>query len=78
MFRASIDITREVCPMTWVRVKLKLEELSPGDRLEVRLRGDEPRRNLPRNAASEGHRVEAMTEHDDGSASLVIEVGAGP
>lgn len=77
MPRASIDITKEVCPMTWVRVKLRLEELTPGDTLEVRLRGDEPRRNLPRNARDEGHRVSALNELPDGTASFVIEVGPG-
>jgi TusA-related sulfurtransferase len=61
--------------MTWVRVKLRLEALEPGDVLEVRLRGDEPRRNLPRNARDDGHAVAPLVEHDDGSATLVITVG---
>jgi tRNA 2-thiouridine synthesizing protein A len=77
MPRASIDITREVCPMTWVRVKLRLEELNVGDTLEVRLRGDEPRRNLPRNARDEGHQVSGLNEQADGTATFVIEVGPG-
>ncbi|MDX2011330.1 MAG: sulfurtransferase TusA family protein [Myxococcaceae bacterium] len=62
--------------MTWVRVKLALEALEPGDVLEVHLKGDEPRRNLPRNARDDGHQVEPLTEHADGSATLVITVGA--
>lgn len=77
MPRTAIDITREVCPMTWVRVKLKLEELEPGDELEVRLRGDEPRRNLPRNARDDGHTVAPLVEHEDGAATLVITVAGG-
>ncbi len=51
----TIDITGEVCPMTFVRTKLKLERLQPGDVLHVRLRGDEPLRNVPRAARDEGH-----------------------
>lgn len=74
MPHAVIDITREVCPMTWVRVKLRLEALETGDTLEVLLRGAEPLRNLPRNAADEGHLVRSLDALEDGSTRLVIEV----
>lgn len=70
-----IDISREVCPMTWVRVKLKLETLEPGDTLEVHLRGDEPLRNLPRNARDDGHVVRSLETRADGGSTLVLEVG---
>jgi tRNA 2-thiouridine synthesizing protein A len=51
----AIDITGEVCPMTFVRTKLCLERMRPGDVLSVRLHGDEPLRNVPRAARDEGH-----------------------
>jgi tRNA 2-thiouridine synthesizing protein A len=51
----TIDITGEVCPMTFVRTKLRLERMQPGEVLSVRLRGDEPLRNVPRAAREEGH-----------------------
>ncbi len=51
----DIDITGEVCPMTFVRTKLRLERMKPGETLNVRLRGDEPLRNVPRAARDEGH-----------------------
>ncbi len=51
----TIDITGEVCPMTFVRTKLRLERMQPGDVLHVRLRGAEPLRNVPRAARDEGH-----------------------
>ena len=57
MPRAPLDITRDVCPMTYVRVKLKLEELEDGEELEVLLRGAEPLKNVPRSAREEGHEV---------------------
>ena len=53
----TIDITAEVCPMTFVRTKLRLERMKPGEVLEVRLRGDEPLRNVPRAAREEGHQI---------------------
>ncbi len=51
----TIDITGEVCPMTFVRTKLRLERMRPGEILSVRLRGEEPLRNVPRSARDEGH-----------------------
>ena len=41
--------------MTFVRTKLRLERMQPGEVLAVRLRGDEPLRNVPRAARDEGH-----------------------
>ena len=51
----TIDITGEVCPMTFVRTKLRLERMRPGEVLRVRLRGEEPLRNVPKAARDEGH-----------------------
>jgi tRNA 2-thiouridine synthesizing protein A len=56
----TIDITNEVCPMTFVRTKLKLERMRPGEVLSVRLRGEEPLRNVPRAAREEGHAILAI------------------
>ena len=53
----SIDITGEVCPMTFVRTKLRLERMRPGEILSGRLRGDEPLRNVPKAARDEGHMI---------------------
>lgn len=41
--------------MTFVRTKLKLERMRSGEVLSVRLRGEEPLRNVPRAARDEGH-----------------------
>jgi len=65
----AIDITGEVCPMTFVRTKLKLERMRPGEVLSVRLRGEEPLRNVPRAAREEGHAILAI--EDDGEAHIV-------
>lgn len=58
--------------MTWVRVKLALEEVPTGETLEVRLKGDEPVRNVPKNAVADGHAVEAQEALADGTVRLVI------
>ncbi len=43
--------------MTFVRTKLKLERMASGEVLRVRLRGEEPLRNVPRAARDEGHSI---------------------
>jgi len=43
--------------MTWVRTKLELERLEPGQTLEVRLGPGEALENVPRSAREAGHSV---------------------
>ena len=68
----EIDITREICPMTFVLTRLALDRLGSGEILLVRLRGEEPRRNVPRTAAEQGHTVLAMTDQPDGTTEILI------
>lgn len=69
---AELDITGEHCPMTFVRTRLALDRLSPGQRLDVRLRGDEPLRNVSGNVVSLGHALLATRPMADGSVVLEI------
>jgi TusA-related sulfurtransferase len=69
---SSLDITREACPMTYVRTKLRLEAMGDGEVLEVLLRGDEPRKNVPRSAADEGHEVLSLEPVGDGTFQLLL------
>lgn len=69
-----IDITREVCPMTYVRVKLAIDELASGDGLEVLLKGVEPLKNVPRSAREDGHEVVSLSEVGDGTHLLTLKV----
>lgn len=70
-----LDITREVCPMTYVRTRLALDRLSPGQTLMVRLSGEEPRRNVPRTAVDQGHVVVSQTDNYDGTTDLLLRRG---
>jgi len=54
----TLDITGLTCPMTWVKTKLELERLAPGDRLEVRCAAGEAIENVPRSAREAGHEVD--------------------
>jgi TusA-related sulfurtransferase len=53
-----LDVTDLTCPMTWVRTKLELEKLAPGETLEVRCAEGEALENVPRSAADAGHDVQ--------------------
>ena len=70
-----LDITREVCPMTYVRTRLALDRLAPGQMLMVRLSGEEPRRNVPRTAVEQGHVVISQKDNSDGTTSVLLRRG---
>src|ERR1700710_747870 len=71
----QLDITSEVCPMTFVRTRLALDRMPPGETLLVRLRGEEPLRNVPRTATEQGHEVLSLETDADGISSLLIRRG---
>jgi tRNA 2-thiouridine synthesizing protein A len=64
----ELDITNEVCPMTFVRTKLALEALEKGQILGIRLNAGEPLRNVPRAARAEGHTVVDLRPESEGAS----------
>jgi len=72
----KIDVTKDHCPMTFVKVKVALGTLAPGETLEVLLSPGEPLENVPKSAEEEGHRI--LDVHEvDGNYRVVIEKKAG-
>jgi TusA-related sulfurtransferase len=71
----EIDITNDVCPMTFVRTRLALDRMTPGEILRVRLKGDEPLRNVPRSAREQGHEVLSLETDSDGISVLLLRRG---
>jgi len=69
---AALDITAETCPMTYVRTRLALDRLGPGQVLAVRLRGADPLANVPRSAAAQGHTVLSVQDDGDGVSLVLI------
>lgn len=71
-----LDITGEVCPMTFVRTKLLIERMSAGQTAEIRLQGREPLGNVPRSVAELGHEVVSLVaepnEPAEGIHRLVV------
>jgi tRNA 2-thiouridine synthesizing protein A len=58
----TLDLTGVVCPMNWVRAKLELERMAPGERLELVLDPGEPIESVPRSAREDGHEVSVQGE----------------
>lgn len=66
----ELDITKEHCPMTFVKTKLKLAQIQKGDTLEVLLSEGEPLENVPRSAEEQGYKVLSI-EHVEGTTHKV-------
>ncbi|MGN1257193.1 MAG: sulfurtransferase TusA family protein [Bacteroidaceae bacterium] len=71
MATKTLDITREHCPMTFVKTKVELSRLNEGDTLEILLSEGEPLDNVPRNATEQGFKVLSV-EHVEGTTYKVI------
>lgn len=70
-----LDITRDHCPMTYVRVRLALDRMDAGSVLLVALAGDEPKRNVPLAAIEQGHTILNQADGADGVTQLWIRKG---
>ena len=57
----TLDITKDHCPMTFVKTKLKLSQIAAGDTLEVLLTEGEPLDNVPRAVTELGYNVQNVT-----------------
>lgn len=68
----TVDITDVVCPVTFVKTKVALEELDDGQILQVRLNDGEPVQNVPRSLKDEGHKVLKLSDNGDGTYELYV------
>ncbi len=59
-----LDITAEVCPMTFVKTRLLIEKMKPGETAEIRMIGKEPVENVPASVEELGHKVLYLTRED--------------
>ena len=62
----ALDITQDVCPMTFVRARLAIEGMSAGEILEIRLADGDALRNVPESLKELGHEI--LSLEVDGAA----------
>ncbi|MEC4673387.1 MAG: sulfurtransferase TusA family protein [Nitrospirota bacterium] len=53
----EIDLRGVICPYNFVKTKLKLDTMLPGQVLTVLLDDGDPIRNVPRSVENEGHAI---------------------
>lgn len=68
----TVDITDVVCPLTFVKAKVAIEELEDGQVLSVKLNDGEPVQNVPRSLKEEGHQVLKLINNGDGTYNLLV------
>ena len=68
----TVDITDVVCPVTFVKAKVAVEELGDGQILGIRMNDGEPVQNVPRSIKEEGHQILKLTDNEDGTYTLIV------
>lgn len=71
-FDDQVDITDVVCPVTFVKAKVALEELDDGEILAVSMNDGEPVQNVPRSIKEEGHQILKLLDNEDGTYTLFV------
>ncbi len=66
-----LDITGDVCPMTFVKVKMGLQKIAPSGKINVRLK-EEALKNVISSLKTEGHRVTNVSR-EEGTFLLEVE-----
>ena len=72
---SEIDITKDVCPMTFVKVKIALAKIAPSGKLAVLLK-EEALKNVISSLKTEGHRVTGVSRRES-AFLLEVEKGGG-
>ena len=68
----TVDITDVVCPTTFVKAKIALEELEEGEILSVKMNDGEAVQNVPRSIKEEGHQILKLIDNEDGTYNLIV------
>jgi TusA-related sulfurtransferase len=67
----QLDLRGTPCPINFVRTKLKLEQMTAGQLLEVWLDGGEPVEQVPDSLRMEGYGIEGLDDRGGFFALLV-------
>ena len=68
----TVDITDKVCPLTFVKAKVTLDELDDGEVLAIRMNDGEPVQNVPSSIKEEGHQILKLEDNEDGTYTLYV------
>lgn len=68
----TADITDVVCPVTFVKARVALDEMEDGRVLSIRMNDGEPVQNVPRSIKEDGHKILKLIDNGDGTYSLIV------
>ena len=68
----KVDITDVVCPVTFVKAKVALEELEDGQILDLRMNDGDAVQNVPRSIKEEGHQILKLEDNGDETYTLIV------
>jgi len=71
----TLNLRGVKCPINFVKIKLKLEEIQDGRNLDVVVDAGEPMQSIPRMIKQEGHKIIRVQKTADESYSLLITKG---
>lgn len=68
----TVDITDKVCPLTFVKAKVAIDELEDGEVIAIRMNDGESVQNVPRSIKEEGHQILKLVNNEDGTYNLIV------
>ena len=71
---AEIDLRGVMCPYNYIKTKLKLEGMEPGQILSVILDEGEAMRNVPRSVENDGHTIMQQEPYQAGYRILIRKI----
>ena len=68
----TIDIRNEMCPYTFIKSKLAIEELESGQTLQVIVNHLPAVENVPRSMENEGHEILDVSQQNDTDWAITV------
>ena len=68
----TVAVTDKVCPMTFVKAKVAIDELDDGEVIAIHMNDGEPVQNVPRSLKEEGHEILKLVDNEDGTYDLIV------
>jgi len=69
----EIDLLDEICPMTFVKTKLAIEQINQGERIKVIFNSQEAKTNVPKSLSEVNHKIIAIKNINKKKFYIIIE-----
>ena len=69
----EIDLLDEICPMTFVKTKLAIEQINQGERIKVIFNSQEAKTNVPKSLSEVNHKIIEIKNINKEKFYIIIE-----